>query len=142
MKRKGQQTCRRTVAALLNEKGRPEGFVKRFQQWKENRTDSLLRKMREGGPADSRKIQVYCRSINIAERFLKDAEAEGFTFSDGVSPSQKETSDLFALHKDWTINYEGWAGHILFKNPDSLLRGRLVRIDYGKYISGAEDYVI
>lgn len=81
---------------------------------------------------------IYCRSRNIADRFLADAESEGFTFGDGVRPTNKECSDLYSLHDDLTISYTGWAGHVLFRNA----AGNIVRIDYGRYIAGAPDYRI
>ena len=81
---------------------------------------------------------IYCRSRNIANRFLADAESEGFTFGDGAKPTNKEYSDLYSLHDDFTISYTGWSGHVLFRNA----AGNIVRIDYGRYIVGAADYRI
>ena len=81
---------------------------------------------------------IYCRSRNIAARFLADAEAEGFTFGDGKKPSEKEYDDIYSLHNDLTISYTGWAGHVMFRSA----AGNVIRIDYGKYIEGAPDYQI
>ena len=81
---------------------------------------------------------IYCRSRNIAARFLADAETEGFTFGDGQRPTAKEYSDIYSLHDDLTISYTGWAGHMAFRNA----AGNIVRIDYGKYIAGAPDYQV
>ncbi len=67
-----------------------------------------------------------------------DAEKAGFTFGDGIRPTEKETSDLFSIHPDLTLSYTGKAGHMLFKTPGC---GNVVRIDYGKYISGAKDFM-
>ena len=72
-------------------------------------------------------------------RFLRDAEAEGFVFGDKVPPTQKETSDLFAIKEDFSVSCTGWAGHVLFRN---LSMGNVVRIDYGKYICGARKYIL
>ncbi len=88
------------------------------------------------------KIFVFLRSGNICERFLKEAEAEGFTFGDGELPTQRERSDIYALHQDWTISYVGWAGHLAFHHPEISSAEPLVRVDYGKYLSGREDYVL
>ena len=85
-----------------------------------------------------RHTYIYCRSRNIAVRFLANAEAEGFTFSDGIKPTKKEYSDIYAINEDFTISFTGWAGHVLFRSGD----GNVVRIDYGKYLSGADDYYI
>ena len=81
---------------------------------------------------------IYCRSRNIAARFLADAEAEGFTFGDGQKPTAKEYSDIYSLHDDLTVSYTGWAGHLAFRSA----AGNIVRIDYGKYIAGAPDYQV
>ena len=84
-----------------------------------------------------RHTYIYCRSTNIAHLFLQNAEAEGFTFGDGMLPTEKDVSDIYAIYPDYTISYTGWAGYILFKNG----KGNVVRIDYGKYISGAKDWI-
>ena len=81
---------------------------------------------------------IYCRSRNIAARFLADAEAEGFTFGDGKKPTEKEYDDIYSLHNDLSISYTGWAGHVMFRSA----AGNIIRIDYGKYIAGAPDYQI
>lgn len=83
-----------------------------------------------------RHIFVYCRSRNISARFLADAEAEGFTFGDSGMPSKKEYDDIYSLHDDLTISYAGWAGHMAFRNA----AGNIVKIDYGNYIAGAQDF--
>lgn len=73
--------------------------------------------------------------------FLKNAEEEGFTFGDGVKPTEREYSDIFSLKHDWTISYVGFIGHMAFRNPDAVA-GPFVRIDYGKYLAGRDDYVM
>ena len=54
-----------------------------------------------------RHTYIYCRSKNIAIQFLKNAEEEGFTFGDGVLPTEREVDDVFAINTDFTINYCG-----------------------------------
>lgn len=110
----------RTVANLQNVKMR--GILKRYR----------FRKL-------PRHTYIYCRSRNIARRFLADAEAEGFTFGNGNVLTECDTSDIFALNRDFTISYTGWAAHIMFRNASA---GNVIRIDYGKYMSGAKDYVM
>ena len=88
------------------------------------------------------KVFVYLKSENICNLFLKNAEGEGFTFGDRVKPTQREGSAIIALHQDWTINYVGWAGHIAFHHPDAVIGDPLIRVDYGKYLSGCDDYII
>ena len=85
---------------------------------------------------------VYLASKELAEQFLSHAEAEGFTYGDGVDPTKRHTSDIFALNSNRTINYVGWAGHMAFHHPDKVMGQKLIRIDYGRYISGKKQYVI
>lgn len=114
---------KRTITALLNVK--QKSVVSRI-------------KNRE----QPRHIYVYCRSKNIAGLFLKNAEEEGFTFGDGLLPTEREADNIFAINPDFTISYTGWAGHVLFKNGRKSFAGNIVRIDYGKYLSGARDYLM
>lgn len=88
------------------------------------------------------RVYVYLASQNLGNLFLKNAEAEGFTFQDGVKPTEREWDDIFALNPDWTINYVGWVGHMAFKSAKSIGEQPLVKVDYGKYLSGSVRYII
>ena len=88
------------------------------------------------------RIYVYMSGKNITNLFLKHAEEEGFTFGDGVKPTERESDDLYALNSDWTINYVGYIGHMAFRSVTQIGSQPLIRIDYGKYISGSENYLI
>lgn len=88
------------------------------------------------------RVFIYLKSKNICSIFLNNAEEEGFTFGDGVKPTQREGADIFALHQDWTLNYVGWAGHMAFHHPDAVIGEPLIRVDYGRYLSGCDDYII
>lgn len=88
------------------------------------------------------RVYVYLGSTNIAQRFLSQAEAEGFTFNDGVKPTERHISDIYALNRSWTINYVGWAGHMAFQSADSVNGEPLIRVNYGKYLSGSENYIM
>ncbi|MBQ7122392.1 MAG: hypothetical protein IJO03_09050 [Clostridia bacterium] len=87
---------------------------------------------------------VYVRlgTDEIAKRFLKDAQAEGFTFSDGVKPTKRHISDIFALHKDKTLCYLGWAGHMAYAQAERMGDEPIIRVDYQKYVDGQADYII
>lgn len=87
-------------------------------------------------------VYVYLAGKNLGNLFLKNAEAEGFTFGDGVKPTEREWDDIFALNPDWTIHYVGWVGHMAFKTANSIGEQPLVKVDYGKYLSGSADYVM
>ena len=88
------------------------------------------------------RVWVYLSSTTLAKLFLKNAEEEGFTFGDGVKPTERDTSDIFALHPDWTIHYVGYIGHLAFHSPDHVIGEPLVRVDYGKYMAGRDDYIM
>ena len=78
-------------------------------------------------------VDIYCRSSAIAKRFLSDAEKEGFLFSDGIAPTNKDTTNLYALNNDFTICYAGLVAHMMLGRKDV---GNVVWVDYGRYISG------
>ena len=58
--------------------------------------------------------KVYVRIETAADgiRFLKQAEAEGFRFSDGVLPSARSWAKLFSLTPDGVLSYATFAGHM------------------------------
>ncbi len=91
------------------------------------------------GKTDPQHIYIYCRGMNVVRRFLKDARDDGFTFRNSALLPDNETDTVFTIHPDLTINNVGWAGHILFHNGKKARE--VLRIDYGKYLSGARDYV-
>ena len=85
------------------------------------------------------RVFVRLASTNLSRLFLQNAEAEGFTWSDGKKPSEVDRSeDIVAIHPGFTINGVGWAGHMMFKQAGN----QIIRVDYGKYLAGAEDYLI
>lgn len=57
--------------------------------------------------------KVYIRLDTAADgdRFLRQAEAEGFRFSNGVLPSARPWAKLFSLTPDGVLSYTGFAGH-------------------------------
>ena len=85
------------------------------------------------------RVFVKLNSLALSRLFLQNAEAEGFTWGDGRKPSEVDRSeDIIALHSDWSMNGVGWAGHVMFKQAAN----EIIRVDYGKYLSGAEDFII
>lgn len=75
-----------------------------------------------------KRVYVYLKDEKTAQRFLRDAEAEGFTFGDSVKPTDRHWSDLYAIHSDSTLNYVGAIGHIEYGSGED----SIVRIDYEK----------
>lgn len=74
------------------------------------------------------RVYVHLKDKETAERFLHDAEAEGFTFGDGVSPTDRHWSDLYAIHPDGTLNYVGTNGRIHYGSGAD----GIVRIEYAE----------
>ena len=76
------------------------------------------------------RVYVYLKDEETEQRFLRDAETEGFTFGDGVKPTERRWSDLYAIHPDGTLNYVGAIGHIEYgSGADSIMR-----VDYSQLL--------
>lgn len=69
------------------------------------------------------RVYVHLKDEETAIRFLHDAETQGFTFGDGVSPTDRHWSDLYAIHPDGTLNFVGTVGRIEYASgTDSVVR--------------------
>ena len=84
------------------------------------------------------RIYVYLANEDICQRFLQDAENEGFTFTGGTNPTQKHASDIIALNPDATINYVGFVGRVAFQATNRIGNQPLIKIDYRDVINRAE----
>ncbi len=84
------------------------------------------------------RIYIYLATEEISRRFLRDAENEGFTFRDGVKPTQRDADSIFAINDDMTINYVGFVGHMAYQAADRISNKPLIRIDYRDVIKRAE----
>ena len=87
-------------------------------------------------------INVFLSSKAVCDLFLRNAEQEGFTFSNGSRPTTSSYNDLFALHHDLTIAHHGFAGHIALRAKGIFTAVPTVWIDYAKYLAGERRYVI
>lgn len=94
---------------------------------------------------------VYTSSPAVRQRFVRDLEKEGFTFGDGVKPSERDFGGIMAVNPDMTINYVNFAGTMHFGNMNKeqwQYTGKepnddtIVRIDYARFLAGAEKYFI
>ena len=88
------------------------------------------------------KVYVYLKDEMIARRFLQDAENEGFTFGDGEKPTARPGNNLYVVNCDWTISHVGWAGHMAFQSAKYVGEQELIRVDYERYLSEEEDFII
>ena len=90
---------------------------------------------------DNEKAYVYLANAEIGNRFMSQAEAEGFVFGDGAKPTERSYAEVMCVNGDYTINFVGAYGRIAFGAGASQIGStKLKRIDFEKYISGAEDY--
>ena len=88
------------------------------------------------------RVYVYLANAEIGKRFLLQAEAEGFTYHDGVKPTERGCSTIMALNRDKTINFVGANGNIAFGSGAKMVGSeQLIRVDVEKYLSGADDYL-
>ena len=85
-----------------------------------------------------KKVYIFLRNKAIQSRFMCDAEHEGITFGDKVKPTERKADDIMALNADGTICFLGWAGRMCYRYGGDTA----IRIDYEKYIDGADDYLI
>lgn len=88
------------------------------------------------------KVYVYLKDEMIARRFLQDAENEGFTFGDGEKPTARPGNNLYVVNRNWTISHVGWAGHMAFQSAKYVGEQELIRVDYERYLSEEEDFII
>ena len=80
------------------------------------------------------RVYVYVPSKNIRRLFLKNAQKEGFSFDDGAKPTKRRAyDDIYALNKDFTLNFVGYIGHIAFHHPEVPNDYNLIRVDYATY---------
>lgn len=84
------------------------------------------------------RIYVYLATDDLGKQFLRDAENEGFTFCDGVKPTQREADSILAINDDMTINYVGFVGHMAYQASDLIGNQKLVKVDYRDVLNWAE----
>ncbi len=88
--------------------------------------------------SNEKRVYVFLSDKETAARFIADAEAEGYKFADGVKLSERQPSDFYALNQNNTINFINYIGRIVFQCRAE----HIIRVDYKKYISGNEDYLL
>jgi hypothetical protein len=98
----------------------------------QNRTINSLRENLNG------KIYIYLKDRQICERFLQDAENEGYLFGK-IKPTETDGADIIALEKSKQLSYVGFVGHMAFQCPNGV-QGDFYRVDYSKYVNDEKDY--
>lgn len=87
------------------------------------------------------RVYVYLANDEIGNKFLQEAEKEGFTFCDGVKPTERCYAEIMAVNHNITINFVGANGRIAFgAGAEKIGNENLIRVDFEKYIAGNEDY--
>lgn len=75
------------------------------------------------------RVYIHLTKPEIEKQFLRQAEAEGFAFPDGASPTSREPAEIMAVNPDCTINYVGTIGRIAFGSGVKAISGkRLFRV--------------
>lgn len=87
------------------------------------------------------RVYVYLANVAIGEKFLQQAEDEGFNFADGAKPTERCYAEIMAVNGNKTINFVGANGRIAFGSGAKTVGGeQLIRVDFEKYAAGAENY--
>lgn len=90
---------------------------------------------------ENQKAYVYLSDEELGARFLRQAEAEGYTYGDGEKPTTRAYADVMAVNPDHTINFVGAYGRVAFGAGTAKIGSTdLIRVDYAKFIAGDEDY--
>lgn len=76
-------------------------------------------------------VYVHCKTAELGNKFLQQAEQEGYTFADGEKPTSRHCADFYAVNKDRTINYIGTNGRIAYQSGAKRIGDKkLIRIEY------------
>ena len=95
----------------------------------------MSKSIKELSQMDGR-VYVYLRTAAIAKEFLKQAETEGFTFCDGIKPTERKGEEIMAVNPDLTLNYVGTNGRIAYGGGAVKIGSEpLIRIDYEKLLT-------
>ncbi len=86
-----------------------------------------------------RRVYLYICNKGVWENFCKQAEKEGFLWSNGKKVRRVEFDSIVAMNGDMTFNYVGYIGRIRFNNAND---DSVCKIDFARYINGADDYLI
>lgn len=88
------------------------------------------------------RVYIYLKNSAVARLFLENAEAEGFTFFDGVRPTEREADSLYRITPKKNMCYVGLAGRMAFQYQGFHSVEPVVWIDYGKYLLNEQRYII
>lgn len=90
---------------------------------------------------NGKRVYVYLANAELGNKFMEQAEAEGFTFEDGAKPTSRSYAEIMAVNENETINFVGANGRIAFGSGVKKVGDKeLIRVDYEKYINGDGNY--
>ena len=84
------------------------------------------------------RVYVYLANQKIGKQFLEDLEREGFKFADGAKPTERGLDSIYALNRNMTINFVGFAGHMAYGCANSIGGKPLIKVDYREFLKYAE----
>lgn len=88
------------------------------------------------------KVYVYLANDEIGNKFMQQAENEGFTFNDGAKPTSRCYAEIMSVNDNYTINFIGSVGRMAFGSGAETVNGqKLLRVDFEKYANGESDYL-
>lgn len=87
-------------------------------------------------------VFICFENETIGKKFLQDAEKEGFLINGELPPATGNTSKIYLLKKGYIIHpISGFVMHIFFGSGVKTNKDKkVVRINYGNYTNGAENY--
>ncbi len=88
--------------------------------------------------SNEKRVYILLKNKETQARFMVDAEKEGVIYGDGIKPTERMVDDIMALLPDGTICFLGFVGRMRY----NLDKDNIIRIDYHKYVDGANDYII
>ena len=80
------------------------------------------------------KVYLRLESSQAYHHFARAAAAEGFRLPRGED-------DILALNADWSFSHPGFVGHAAFYHAKPAAGVPLLRVDYTRWIAGADDYL-
>ena len=90
---------------------------------------------------DKEKVWIYLSTDEVARRFIKQAVAEGFHWSNGEPLTEDTKGFLFGVHQDMSIAHLAMYIWCMAFQCHGNIPGTPMCIDYEKYINGELDYI-
>lgn len=77
------------------------------------------------------KVYVYLANDEIGNKFMQQAESEGFTFCDGEKPTGRCYAEIMSVNKNLTINFVGSVGRMAFGSGAKTINNQqLIRVEF------------